>query len=92
MDRKVLRAAVHGVAKNWTWLSNWTALNWGPLSWERLKAGREGATDGKMVGWYQRLNGDEFVQTPGDSEGQGSLACFNPYSQKESDTTEHVEQ
>ena len=24
-----------------------------------------------MVGWYHRLNGCEFVQTPGDSEGYG---------------------
>ena len=24
MDREVWRAAVHGVAKSWTWLSNWT--------------------------------------------------------------------
>ena len=22
-----------------------------------------------MVGWYHRLNGCEFMQTPGDSEG-----------------------
>ena len=28
MDRKAWRAAVHGVAKSWTWLSNWTELNW----------------------------------------------------------------
>ena len=26
MDRKAWRAAVHGVAKSWTWLSNWTEL------------------------------------------------------------------
>ena len=26
-----------------------------------------------MVGGYHRLNGQEFEQTPGDSEGQGSL-------------------
>ena len=26
MDREVWRAAVHGVAKSWTWLSNWTEL------------------------------------------------------------------
>ena len=26
MDRKVWRAAVHGVPKSWTWLSNWTEL------------------------------------------------------------------
>ena len=29
MDREALRAAVHGVAKNGTWLSSWTELNWG---------------------------------------------------------------
>ena len=28
-----------------------------------------------MVGWHHRLNGHEFEQTQGDSEGQGSLAC-----------------
>ena len=27
MDRKAWRAAVHGVAKSQTWLSNWTELN-----------------------------------------------------------------
>ena len=31
MDREVWRAAVHGVAKSWTWLSNWAELNWIPL-------------------------------------------------------------
>ena len=28
MDRETWRAAVYGVAKSRTWLSNWTALNW----------------------------------------------------------------
>ena len=28
MDGEAWRAAVHGVAKSWTWLSNWTELNW----------------------------------------------------------------
>ena len=27
MDREAWRAKVHGVAKNWTWLSDWTKLN-----------------------------------------------------------------
>ena len=27
MDREAWRAAIHGVAKSWTWLSNWTLLN-----------------------------------------------------------------
>ena len=28
-----------------------------------------------MVGWHHRLNGHESEQTPGDGEGQRSLAC-----------------
>ena len=28
MDREAWRAAVHGVAKGQTWLSDWTELNW----------------------------------------------------------------
>ena len=28
MDREAWRAAVHGVAKSRTWLSDWTKLNW----------------------------------------------------------------
>ena len=28
MDRGAWRAVVHGVAKSWTWLSEWTELNW----------------------------------------------------------------
>ena len=29
MDREAWHAAVHGVTKSWTWLSDWTELNWG---------------------------------------------------------------
>ena len=28
VDREAWHAAVHGAAKSWTWLSNWTELNW----------------------------------------------------------------
>ena len=28
MDREAWLAAVHGVAKSWTWLSDWIELNW----------------------------------------------------------------
>ena len=27
MDREAWRAAIHGVAKSWTWLSDWTEMN-----------------------------------------------------------------
>ena len=45
-----------------------------------------------MVGWHHRLNGHEFEQTSGDSEGQKNLACCNPWGRKESDMTEQTEQ
>ena len=35
---------------------------------------RRGKQD-EMDGWYHQLNGHEFEQTPGESEGQGSLVC-----------------
>ena len=31
MDREAWRAAIHGVSKSLTWLSNWTELNWTEL-------------------------------------------------------------
>ena len=43
-----------------------------------------------MVGLHHRLNGHEFEQTLGDSEGQGSLACCSPWGNKELDTTERL--
>ena len=36
-------------------------------------------TEDEMVGWHHRVNGHDFEQTPGDSEGQGSLACCSPW-------------
>ena len=46
-----------------------------------------GVIEGEMAGWHHQLNGHEFEQTPGDSEGQGSLACCTPWGPKESDMT-----
>ena len=45
-------------------------------------------TEDEMVGWHHRLNGHEFEQTLGDSEGQGSLVCCSPCGCKVSDVTE----
>ena len=47
-----------------------------------------GTTEDEMVGCHHWVNGQEFEQTPGDGEGQGSLACCSPWGRKESDTTE----
>ena len=48
----------------------------------------KGNTEGEKFGWHHQLNGHEFEQAPGDSEGQGSLVCCSPWGHKESDTTE----
>ena len=47
----------------------------------------KGATEGEMVGWHHQLNGREFEQAPGDSEGQGNVVCCSQWGYKESDTT-----
>ena len=41
----------------------------------------------EMVGWHHQLDGHEFDQTQGDSEGQRSLACCSSWGCKESNTT-----
>ena len=55
--------------------------DWGQEKW---------ATEDEMVGWHHQLNGHEFEQTPGDSEGHGSLECCSPWGCKESDMTEQM--
>jgi len=47
-------------------------------------------TEDEMAGWHHQLSGHEFVQTPGDGEGQRSLACCSPWGWKESGMTEGV--
>ena len=64
-------------------------------SLERPDAGKgwgqeKGATEDEMVGWHDRLNGQEFEQILGDSHRQGSLACCGSWGCKESDTTERL--
>ena len=42
----------------------------------------------EIVGWHHGLNAHEFEEAPGVGDGQGSLLCFSPWSQKDLDTTE----
>ena len=50
----------------------------------------KGVTEGEMVGLHHRFNGHEFEQTPGDSEGQGSLAWCSPWGHKKSNTIDRT--
>ena len=39
-------------------------------------------TEDEVVEWHHQLKVHEFEKTLGDSEGQGSLACCNPWGHK----------
>ena len=68
------------------------AKSW--LIWKDPDAGKDWGqeeketTEDEMVGRHHQFNGHEFAQSPGGSEGQGSLACCSPWGRKESDTAE----
>ena len=53
-------------------------------SLEKTDAGRDwrqekkGMTEDELVGWHHQLDGHEFEQALGDSEGLRSLACCSP--------------
>ena len=51
----------------------------------RLK--EKGMTGVEMVGWHHQLSEQEFEQTQGYGEGQGTLARCSPCRCKESGTT-----
>ena len=63
------------------------------LIWKDPDAGKDwgkeekGAAEDEMVGLHHWLDGHEFEQTLGDSEGQGSLMYCSPWGCKESDKT-----
>ena len=45
-------------------------------------------TEDEMAGWHHLPSGHEFEQTPGDDEGQGSLACCSSWGHKKSNRGE----
>ena len=54
------------------------------LMLERLRGGGKGTTEDEMLGWHHGLDRHEYVQTPGHSEGQGSLQFCSPVSSVQS--------
>ena len=51
-----------------------TGKDWG---WEEKQV-----TESEMARWHCWLNGHKFEQTLGDSERQGSLACWSPWGHR----------
>ena len=50
----------------------------------------KGTTEGEMVGWQHRLDGQGFGWTPGVGDGQGGLVCCSSWGGKESDALERL--
>ena len=92
VDRDAWRAAVHGVAKSRTRLSDWTELI-DDTRGENLPANQE-----KQEMRVQSLGWEDYhwreawhptpVFLPGEAHGQSRLASCSPWGCKESDTTE----
>ena len=56
----------------------------------KVERTRRRRTEDEVVGWHHWFNAPELKQTPGSSEGQGSLAGCSPWGRKESDMTERL--
>ena len=65
MDREAWPAAVHGVTKSWTWLSNWTELN---LTY--FKESFPGDSDGKASA--SNAEDPALISGSGKSPGEGN--------------------
>ena len=68
-------------------MKNWL-LGKDPDTGKDWRLEEKGMTEDEKVGWHHRLDGHEFEQALGVSDGQGSLACCSPWSCKQSDMTE----
>ena len=99
MDRVAWHAAIHGVAKSRTRLSNWTELKWIGLLWwlssketdcqyRRLK--RRGFDPWvRKIPWSRKWQHIP-VFLPGKFHRQRSPGGYSPRNRKESDMTEHA--
>ena len=66
MDREAWRAAIHGVAKSWTRLSDWSDLIW---SWKRYHQGFPDSSVGKE--FTCNVGDCGSIPGPGRSPGEG---------------------
>ena len=104
LDYKEIKPVNSKGNQSWIFIGRTDAEAEAPILWppdvksrlirKDLYAGKDwrqeekGTTVDEMVGWHHWLNGHEFEQTPGNSEGQGRLACCSPWGCKELDMSE----
>ena len=102
LDCKEIKPANPKGNQSWLFIERTEApILWPPdvkslLTGKNSDAGKDwgweerGMTEDGMVGWHHWINGHEFEQTLGDSEGQGSLVCSSSWSRRQSGTTEQL--
>ena len=56
----------------------------------KIEGKRRRGQEDKTVRYHRGVNGHELGKTPGDSEGQGGLACYSPWGHKELDMTKRL--
>ena len=94
LDSKEIQSVHHKGNRSWIFIGRTDAEAEAPKLWppdmkswligKDLDAGKDwrqeekGTTEDEMVGYHHWCNGHEFERTPGDSEGQGNLACCTP--------------
>ena len=55
MDREAWRAAVHGVTKSWTWLNNWTELNWRFFLFDKAPMTTKSSAYNLKISWVEEF-------------------------------------
>ena len=99
LDSKGIKSVHPEGDQSWIFISRTDAEAEAPILWSLDAKGRlngkypdagkgwgqeeKWATEDETVGWHHWLNGYEFDQTLGDSEGQGSLTCCSPRHREE---------
>ena len=68
------------------WRAQWL-LEKNPDAGKDWRQKKKRVAGDEMIREHHQLNGYEFKQTPGDSEGQRILMCYSPWGCKKLDTT-----
>ena len=98
LDFKEIKPAHPKGNQSWIFIGRTDAEAEAPVLWpvdakywligEDADAGKDwrqeekGMTEDEMIGWCHWLNGHEFEWTPGVGDGQGGLACCNPWGHR----------
>ena len=97
LDCREIRPVYHKGNQSWIFIWRTDAEAETPILWppdtKKADSGKDwrqekGMTQDEMVGCHHWQDGHEFEKAPGVDDGQGSLACYSPWGNKESDMTE----